>query len=70
MPQAQRRTAKEQEQKQKGDGWALGHPANGLLATLSEKGWPKRPFAGASSRQFFTLLGPFWGHFEAKSAKS
>ena len=60
----------------KSDGWALSHPANGLLATLSENGWPKRPFAGASSLQrsalsdFFTLFGPFWGHFEAKSAKS
>ena len=55
--QAQRRKIKEQEQKQKGDGWALSHPANGLLATLAEKGWPRRPFASASSRQFFT----FWG---------
>ena len=70
--------------RKKSDGWALSHPANGHLATLSEKGWPKRPFAGASSLQcsalsdFFTLfgghfgviLGSFWGHFEAKSAKS
>ena len=51
--------------KKKGDGWALSHPANGILATLSEKG-PKRPFARAFSTQcsalsdFFT---GFWGHF-------
>ena len=42
-------------------------------ATLSEKGWPKRPFERAFSTQcsalsdFFTLfwaiLGSFWGHF-------
>ena len=38
-------------------------------ATLSEKGWPKRPFERAFSTQcsalsdFFTLFGPFWGHF-------
>ena len=61
VKQAQRRT-KEQEQEKKSDGWALSHPANGLLATLSEKGWPKRPFARAFSTQcsalsdFFTLF--------------
>ena len=48
MPQAQKRKIKEQEQKQKGDGWALSHPANGALGH-GEKGWPKRPFARASS---------------------
>ena len=69
---AQRRRTSEQEQEKKSDGWALSRPTNGLLATLSGKGWPKRPFHGASSTQcsalsdFSTRLehfGSFWGHF-------
>ena len=81
VKQAQRRKPKEKEhKKKKSDGWALSHPTNGLLATLSGKGWPKRLFYGVSSilcsalSDFFTLLGPFGGHFgvffEAKSAES
>ena len=46
----------------------LAHPfpcENGLLSTLSGKGWTKRPFSGGSSSQcealrvFSTLLGHF-----------
>ena len=48
--------------------WLLAHPfqcENGLLSTLSGKGWTKGPFSGGSSSQcealraFFTLLGHF-----------
>ena len=50
----------------------LAHPfpcENGLLSTLSGKGWTKRPFSGGSSSQcealraFFHALGSFRGHF-------
>ena len=45
----------------------LAHPfsyENGLLSTLSGKGWTKRPFSGSSSHgealgAFSTLLGHF-----------
>ena len=46
----------------------LAHPVsceNGLLSTLSGKGWTKRPFLGGSSSQcellghFGVILGPF-----------
>ena len=57
-----RATEEEQEQKQKGDGWALSHPANGLLATLSEKGWPRDHLQGLpadSFSRFWAILGSF-----------
>ena len=52
----------------------LAHPflcENGLLSTLSGKGWTKRPFSGGSSSHCEGLshtFGPFWvilAHFGA-----
>ena len=56
----------------------LAHPfpcENGLLSTLSGKGWTKKPFSGECEalRAFSTLLGHFrviLGPFGASSAKS
>jgi len=56
----------------------LAHPfscENGLLSTLSGKGWTQRPFSGGSSSQcellghFGVILGPF-GAQTSESAKS
>ena len=55
----------------------LAHPfscENGLLSTLSGKGWTKRPFSGGFSSQceapegLFHAVGSFgvmWGHFRS-----
>ena len=52
------------------DGWAISHPTNGLLATLSGKGLPKRPFSGLPAHsvqpgvtfpRFWSILGSFGG---------